>query len=225
MIWDSVQLARYLDEGELDLATQLHCIIDRTSFSIVAGTYEYSLPAPALGIKRLTWLGKKLDPISYLNWVFDYQPILDSGALTPSSTPYFYVYSDIGLKSVIFYPVPDITIESTEDNLWGSAIPDKVIAEYYRLPDTSDSVFRVPVYYRRRIVKCYALWKLLGQEGDGQDIEASRYYKNKYDYYVYLSHVIYNKVFVSKLRGYAPSVSRRTRPERPVLPPNFPRRS
>lgn len=225
MIWNSDQLTRYLNEGEADLATKLRCIIDRVSFDIVAETYEYSLPINALGIKRLTWLGKKLDPISYLNWVSDYQPILDSGIFTPLSIPNIYVYSAIGLKNVLFYPVPNTTIDSTEDNLWGSAISTTVIAEYYRLPDTSDSVFRVPAYYRRRIVKCYALWKLLGQEGEGQDIEASRYYKNKYDFYVDLAKVIQNKVFVSKIRGYSPSVSRRTRPERPILPSNFPRRS
>lgn len=224
MIWDSAQLTRFLDEGEKDLSIRLNCIVDRVALSIVKGTYEYTLENYIIGIKRVTWKGKRLDPLSYNEWVTFLNPTLASGDGTPESIPYNYIYNDIGSKNIILYPIPNETIASTTSNLWGSEIANRVIVEFYRTPDTSGNTYRIPDYLRRRIVKCYALWKLLAQDGEGQDIKASNFYSFKYEFYVNLSKIILNKVFVSRIRGYAP-LSTQGRIARPMLPPHYRNRS
>lgn len=243
-IWSNNTINRFAQEAENEIAVETKCIIDRMSLSIIAFTSTYSVPSYVISIKRVTWLGKKLEPLSRLSYL-NYPIVNPAGTLSggafdrlsfnnlafntgsfvdtipTNSSPYAYFYSGFGENVIKIFPTPSISLAAVT-NVWGSDIPNGVVLEFNRYPDVTGTTFRIPPFIRRRSIKAYVLYKCFSQEGPGQDLKAAAYWKAKYDFQVVILKNILQNGFVARMRSKTPDANRfATKISRPRLPSNF----
>src|SRR5216683_369629 len=126
-VFDSTLLSRFYLEGENIFSDSTPFLVDRVSLNIQVGVGTYVLPDYVRSIKRITYLGTKLDPLPRRNQRDVFQ------AATQQGKPFWYVYNNIGLNKIIFFPIPPVNIAIVAGNLWKSvAITAGVIVEFYR---------------------------------------------------------------------------------------------
>lgn len=168
-----VTIQRLSNEGEQAFAAAYPCILKRIAPAVTAGTALITLPDDVLSIRRLTWLGRKLDPLPQRNLRDVFQNASQQG------TPFWYVYNNIGQNLVQLFPSPSVSLGAVTTNLYGSAIATSFIVEYFQAPDSSTAV--IPEYFRRRLLKSYVLRGSFNIEGQGQNLKASKYFKQRWD--------------------------------------------
>lgn len=173
-VWDADTISRFAQQGEDLFAVTHKCIVQRVALSIVANTSEYTLSDSVIDIRKITWLGRRIDPIPFRQWKDDDLPLNSTGR------PDGYIYNNIGQQKIKFYPTPDTTIASTSSNLFGSEIANRVIVEYYSTPDYSTII--IPSFIRRRLIKCYVAKMCFSIESKGQNLKAARYFSDKWDH-------------------------------------------
>lgn len=166
-------IARFINEGEAAFDSAHNCIVERLSLNIVSGTKEYTLPDTVQNIRRVTWKGYKLDPLTSRANRDYYSNPLSQGK------PFWYLFNNIEANKLQFYPIPNETIASTASNLWGSEILNRVIIEYYITPN--GTTYTIPAYFRRRLVKPYVLKACFAIEGQGQNLKNSNYHSKKFE--------------------------------------------
>jgi len=172
-IFESNTITRFSQIGEDIFASQSECIIDRYSISTVSGTSIYTLPEYVTNIRRVTWKGTKLDPIPHRQFRENF-PSIDS-----RGRPYWYVYNNIGQNQIKLYPTPSETISQQGGDLFLPAkISAGVIVEFARVSDYT--LFTIPTFLRRRLLKAYVLKMCFAIEGPGQNIQASQYFDSKW---------------------------------------------
>jgi len=166
--------------GENAFASERPCIVDRTSLAIVSGTDVYTLPSYVINIRRITYKGWKVFPITHRDLRQSYQSGNQAGR------PYWYIFNNVGQSQIKLMPVPteNISAEATYTNLWGPTINTKFIIEFYRLPDVSDlqNKYLIPNFIRRRLLKTFVLSRAFQMEGRGVNIKASKYWRARYDF-------------------------------------------
>jgi hypothetical protein len=211
MIWDAGTITRFSQEGENDFADDYPCILTRYSLSVVANQATYTLPDNVRSIRRITYLGTKLDPLGHRNM----REVFNNA--TQVGTPYWYIFNQIGNLSIQFFPVPPTSINPSGGDLYGSAIPTDVIIEYFMLPDYVNN--DIPQYFRRRLVKPYVLKQCFLIEGPGQNLKNVKYFEQKYNYlkdkYGTLLQSLHNKARKLCLNGITGS---QFFPGTPILP-------
>lgn len=172
-LFSSADIVRFLNDGEDNFVQDYPCIIDRLSLSIVAGTASYTLPDYVQSIHKVTWLGNKIDPVS--------QRSLRESQLSgiQQGVPDSYIFNNITALTIQFFPTPSATIASISSNLYSSEIPNRVIVQFYRMPD--HATFQLPSYFRRRLLKNYINKMCFLMEGKGQSLKAAKYYSQKWE--------------------------------------------
>ena len=175
-LFSTATITRFAQEAEDLFVKNHHCITDRTALSIVSGTSTYSLPSYLIDIRRITWKGLKIYPASHRS-LRESQLSLTNTA----SVPYNYIFDNIGQAQIRFYPIPSVTIASIGTNLYGSEIANRVIVDFYRSPDYA--TFIIPSFFRKRLIKAYVLKMCFSIEGRGQNLKASKYWHDKWNYY------------------------------------------
>lgn len=217
--WSNSTISRFAQLGEEELASELKLITDRYSLVITGGEPEYDLPSYVLGVTQITWEGKPLDPRTG-------GELIRSGS-SPTGTshgePKEYVYSNLGQKKIRFYPTPPASISAPSNPWTVAAIQSGVIVEFYRLPDIGAETYRIPLTFRRQIIKDYVMYRLFGLESGKQDKLASSYFLNKWQYDKDLIRQILARLFAPRVKIMGEQISRPII-ARPVLPPMFPRR-
>ncbi len=173
MIWSNEILDRFVKEAEDHLVNDFPCLIDRLALDITSGTSEYTLPDYVTNIRRITWQGRKLDPMPHRQMREVFQP------LTQTGKPYWYIFNNVGLLKIKFFPIPAENFTADQTNLFGSAIPDQVIVEFYRASDFDE--FTIPTIVKRRTLKAYVLSKCFAIESKGQDLKIAKYYADKFE--------------------------------------------
>lgn len=171
-LFSADSIIRFINEGERNFVNNYKCIIERISLNINNGTNEYTIPDYIQSIRRITWKGLKMDPLTHR----DYRSIFTSSI--SKGKPLWYIFNNIGANKIRFYPTPNETISSININLWGSEIPNRVIIEFYRVSDGIN--YQIPRYIRRRMLKSYVLKACFALEGQGQNLKNSQYYAMKY---------------------------------------------
>jgi len=142
---------------------------------IVSGTPTYSLPVDVLSIRRVTWKGKKIDPLIAREWRY----IND---ITSTSEPQWYVFNQVGRNTIRLYPIPNETIIANQTSLFSTNIATQCIVEYYQLTDSA--IVLLPAYIRRRLIKYYVMHVCFAQEGKGQNLKSSARMKKRFDFYM-----------------------------------------
>jgi hypothetical protein len=214
VVFDDETITRFAQQGEFQFASISDCIVDRLSLDIVNGTSIYTLPDYVLNIRRITWRGKKLDPISHRKYR---QGCYPSSA---QSEPTEYIYNNIGQQKIQFFPTPAETIAAATTNLYGSSIGTSVILEFSRTPDFAS--FVIPLYFRRFLLKCYVMKMCFGIESRGQNLKSVQYFDAKWEQLVEAYETILDELYNTP-RMITASVYPilRPRPPRPVLPASF----
>jgi len=251
MIFSNEYLETLYADAETEITNSLNCIYYRYPLEIVANQSIYILDTLVRGVKRVTWKGKLLTPISFqelciLNPAFvvlqesgvsggggyfdpayfdpayfDETTDIDSfvGNISTTGTPLYYCLYPNGYRNICFYPTPSeaITLTTTED-VYGADINGHCVISCWR---NSDEDYTIPDYVARRTKKAYVMYKAFAIEGKGQDLNASRYYKAKFDYLIEYFKSINEGVFVAKKYQLTGGTFQRSRLARPVLPSSF----
>lgn len=170
----STLIDRFTKEAEEDFSDDVPCIHARVSLDITSGLHTYALPDAVRSIRRITWKGKKLDPLPQRQFREIFQGNSSQGE------PFWYIFNNIGLNQIRFYPVPSETIASTTANLYGTEIGNRVIVDYFQMPDFVNA--KIPLYFRRRLLKSYILYSCFNVEGEGQNLKNAKYHLTKYNF-------------------------------------------
>jgi hypothetical protein len=172
-LFSSATITRFANEAEDIFAREKQCIIERETIAITSGTHTYTLPDYIIDIRKITWKGKKLDPLSF-------QKLRNNLDMVSTGTPDSYIYDNISASQIRFFPIPNENITSITTDLYGSEILNRVIIEYYRNPD--HSIYIIPPFFRRRLLKSYINRCCFSIEGSGQNLKAAKYWDNKWNY-------------------------------------------
>jgi len=174
-VFTSDQINRYVLQAEQAFTNDFKCIVDRLALDIVSGTDLYVLPDYVIDIRRITYRGIKIDPISQR----DVREYLDG--LNSSGTPENYVFNNVGQMTIKLFPAPTETLANSQTDLYNpEVVRVQAIVEFYAAADGIG--YKLPAYIRRRLVKAYVLKQLFLAEGKGQNIKASKYWSQKWKY-------------------------------------------
>lgn len=226
-IWSDTYLNQVLTDSAHDIVSQVNCLFHRFYLATVSGTPVYTLPGKVKGIKRITWRGKELTPMSWmeLEALAPGQAFVSTGVQTPNtaSVPQFYALHPTNILDIKFYPTPNETLSDVGgDPLSPTPNESRCTISCWRAIDDTIPEATLPNYVNRRLRKAYALWRAYGKEGIGQNSKASLYYKQKYMLAISMFRKINAGAFACIRYQFdegLPPMGRR--PAKPVLPANF----
>jgi hypothetical protein len=224
-------LETLLGDAELDIVNQVDYLFYRFALDVISGTSVYTLPDFFRKAIRVTWKGTKVEPITWQQ-MLEFTPATfvggDETYEYSSGKPRYYCFHPTNYRQIRFFPTPNETIayDADNDNLFSTNISDRVIVSCWRSPIIGDDNYTLPSYVKRRTEKAYAGMRAFAKEGKGQNLAASRYYKQKYAFLVEMFRKINSGVFVSKMPRLNSDIKHLNRkPGRPMLPSNFPANS
>ena len=134
-LWSSSEIIEnYLYDCCVEFSHEVKCIENTYTTPTVASTQEYALPSRYLDIKRVTYNGTKLQPISMreydeLTW--------PNTTTTTTGTPTYYYYFG---ETIGLYPSPD------------SAVTLKIWLVQGHDAITSASTLEIPIQYHHMLV-------------------------------------------------------------------------
>lgn len=157
--FSQAEIFRHLYQAELELCQRAQTIRNIYTANTVAGTQEYAYPTTAMSIKRITYAGTKLSPITFRE---DDAITLSNATTTAQGTPAYYFLWD---NSIFLRPVP-------------SAAAQLKIFTYDRPTDvTAVSTLSTPDRYHHYLID-YVLWRMaLKDSKDG----LAREYRGAWD--------------------------------------------
>lgn len=234
-IWSDDFLNQLGVDAEQDINKRIQCIFEKCYLQTTVGLSTYTLPSYIRSLRRVTWLAKMLDPVS---WEELTQLTPATAALqgtfasfseeTVPSRPLYYAMHPTNPYTIRLYPSPDLALGTTGGNPYSTLPNEQFCAlSYWREVDStlSNPLQMLPEYVDRRTRKAYVLWKAYEAEGKGQNLKASQYYKKKYDFLTERFNQINNGCFVGKkyTLGEGELEVNNFRYPRPTLNPNFER--
>lgn len=217
-VWTAEQLSRFSRQGEDLFNRDCKCIIDRISLNIQSGVSLYVLPEQVIDIRRVTYRGIRVYPVSHRT-VRRHLDGTDS-----NSRPTTYAFDNLGQMTIKLIPTPVESLAQLNTNLFSpSVIRETCIIEYYAMPDGIS--YKLPEVMRRRLLKAYVLKQAFSIESKGQNLKAAKYWASKWEY---LKEVYTEKVedlIVSPRKLLASNLDwdlvKRTRIPQPTLPMNM----
>ncbi len=225
LIWEDAFLARLAADGEQDMVNRVACLFYRFNQAVTANTSVYTLPVKTSRIRRVTWLGIKLDPITFNDLCMMHPTFVWEDSTNkvdiPTGQPQYYVLHPTNINDIRFFPCPIEDVPDDAKDPYGEGIDTNIVISCFRNVDGTNEKYQLPDYIYRRAIKAYVLWKAYGAEGKGQSLKASGYYKQKYEYYVGHFDKLNSDSFVSKRYSLNASLPGPGGPGRPVLPARF----
>jgi hypothetical protein len=242
-IWTDAYLAALDEQANDEIIAQLDCIFDRFALNIIKGQSVYTLPDSFRRIIRITWKGKKVEPITFEEMTLLHQASsilneIDKVEAPMGGQAYFYCLHPTNSKSIRFYPTPGENISdailgnssgdasNNDTTIYGAAVNFNVVVSCYRNVDQSIDKYSLPSYIVRRTKKAWVLYKAYAKEGPGQDLKASKYFYDKFNYLMARVKEINSATWISvkyRLQGGFQELDgqyQRT-PHKPILPANF----
>jgi hypothetical protein len=146
--WSSAEIIEdYLYMAAMEMAAETFCIENRYSTTSVASQEEYAVPSRALAVKRVTYDGEKLRPITAQQ-----RDSIDLNTNTTiTGTPQYYDRFD---ESLILYPAPDSSSKTIK--VWSYDEPSK---------PTSTSTLEIPTRFHGYLVIGVAYYMSLKELG------------------------------------------------------------
>jgi hypothetical protein len=132
--WSESEIMDYITQASIELSLETHCIQRVFTTTTVASQAEYDWPTNAISIKRITYDGKKLMPITFRE---DDALTLNNQSTTATGTPQYYTnYNEV----FSLRPIPD------------SALTLKVYAACEAQTIDSSSTLEIPTAFHLDIV-------------------------------------------------------------------------
>lgn len=233
-IWSNTFLSKLAEDAEQAINIDLQAIYFKFCMATVSGQMVYTLPEYVRSVIRVTWRGKKLDPLSWEEMTLITPATVFVGAGDPGNInsvvgrPLYYGMHPTNPYDIRLYPTSDETFTTSGDDPWGPTVNGPAcIVSCWRTTDTTftDPTLLLPSYIDRRTRKSWILWKAYGAEGKGQSLIASAYYKAKYNFLINQFRAINEGAFISKryALGDGESGLNNFRYPKPTMPSQFER--
>lgn len=234
MIWTESYLNQLNTNAGQQINQDLPCIWQRFTFPITAGLSVYTLPSFVRSVLNIQYRGRYLDKG---NWE-------DMTILTPATVfvapgsgenietaqgkPLWYAMHPTNVYDVRLFPCPDETFTNDlgDTPYAPDGGPKCIITCLRSIDDTEqDASALLPAYIDRRTRKAYIMSKAYRSEGDGQNLIASDYYTQKYEFLIQQFKLINRQPFIGKRYGLGEGNLEidTFRYPRPSLNPNFER--
>lgn len=234
-IWTDAILDQFAADGAVDIVNRVPCIYHRFYLLASEGEAIYQAPSFVTGIKRITWRGKKLQPV---NWedMLTLSPMKapfdeSSDPNDFQGTPQWYALNPSNIRHFRLFPAPNESLIDDvnegvlgEDPYFPGEGEARCTISCWRSIDDSNPILALPSYIDRRTRKAYVLWKAFEKEGKGQDSRAAAFYQAKYEFLVQRFVQINDGCFLSKRYSLDDTpLTDNHRYPRPSLPSNFER--
>jgi hypothetical protein len=158
--WSSNELQTLMWQAHLELAREA-MLIERTYTTLsVATQQEYDYPTNTISIKRVTYDGEKLEPITMRE--DDALTLSDSTTVSVGRPRYYFVWNE----TLYLRPVPDT-----------SDLTIKIFSYNEPQQITTTSAFEIPCQFIAD-TKYFVMSAMAAKEGD---INKSQYYRNLWD--------------------------------------------
>ena len=237
-IWTDAQLTQWSIDAEQNINKRIPSLIyHRFCLATTAGISVYTLPSFVRTVSRVSWLGRKIDPVNWdeLTYLTPATAVLNANQLDTVPTvigrPLYYAKHPTNPYDIRIFPTPNLTLSATAQDPYSplpeTANPQACIIACWRNIDSTfqDPTALLPNYIDRRTRKAYVLWKAFAAEGKGQNLNASKYYGQLYDFLIQRFIAINQGAYIAK--RYAIEDGLLTidgfRYPRPILPSQFER--
>jgi hypothetical protein len=143
------------------------------------------------------------------------------------SRPLYYVYNGFGRRTIKILPATSETLAAPLGDLFNATqISAGLIVEFYRTPDFTTELNRIPQPMRRILVKNYLLFRALQQDGSGLDLKSAQFFEQSYEDLLGELKLINSATFLSRtnVMNEEGQFLYRGWKARPILPPNYPAR-
>lgn len=185
-LFDESYLNYLIDEAERQLSIESGLLFDRFSLAVTAGSSILTLPEGIIGIVRVTWKGEVIDPSEFID--FDASSWLKPENLGVQGKPKFYIRRMHGYNEVQLYPIPNESLlggsDTFEELSTTTGIAERLVFSVFRVADLANDALRLPTYLFRNVMKYRAMEQAYAREGDTQNLQASKYMGEKYDFFV-----------------------------------------
>lgn len=143
----------YINDGQVDIARHTGCLQDAVETDAIAGQRAYALPPNFLGIRRLTYNGKKVSQIA----LEDLDEIASNRDVNnPTGEPsHFYIWAN----EINFYPIPDVSAVGNID-IFYTKLPEPLLGDL--------DVPEIPVSFHEDLVR-YGLSRAKELDEETQD--------------------------------------------------------
>lgn len=234
MIWTDAFLNKLQTDAQQYILDEVNCLLHRFYLPITEGTSVYTLPSFVRSIRRVTWLGRQLEPLSWdeLTIITPATVVANSQNRieTSISRPQWYARHPTNIYDIRLYPTPDETFDQSpsNDDPYSPILNEPhCTISCWRFVDDTGTIpnAQLPPYILRRTVKAYVLWKAFEKEGTGQNLIASKFYKSKLDFLINNFRLVNDGCFVSKKYslGDGDNGLENFRYPKPIWPANFER--
>ncbi len=227
-IWTDAFLNQLATDAENKIVADVPCLFHRFCLVTTAGQSVYTLPPYVKGVRRVTWRGRKVEPLNWEQFVLltPATVVVNNATRIESSNsrPQWYTRHPTNVQDLRFFPSPDESFDGTGDPMSPDVGPTCIIS-CWRFVDISNPLASLPFYIDQRTRKAYILWKAFEQEGVGQDTRAAMYYKELYSFLIGQFKLINDGAFVSKKYSLGDNMFglENYRYPKPILPPRFER--
>lgn len=155
--YSDTEIYELMYAAHLEFARETLCIERVYTTTSVASQFEYSLPENTISVKRITYDGIKLVPITFRE--DDAITALNANTLEVGSSQFYYVWN----QTVHLRPMPDT--DGLEIKIYSINEPQYI---------TATSVFEIPTNFHMETLN-YVLSELYGKD---KDFNAASYYRN-----------------------------------------------
>lgn len=174
-LFQEEDLTRFEQDAEELFFQEFYCIIDRLSIAITSGTSEYTLPDYVHSIRRITWYGRKIFPMTHREYRDGLEFVSSVGRVDN------YIFTGLASQTIKFHRTPGENISIVSGDLYNAdQIDDGVVIEFWRNPNYT--TFVLPPFFRARVLRTYVSKRSLEIEGKGQNLNASKYYEAKWKF-------------------------------------------
>lgn len=167
----------YRQQAEEELVKELRLVIDRWVIPVEEGVYLYTLPDYVFDIRRITWMGRQLNPYSGQEQIWSGStPTRYSGG-----EPREYIYNYVGLKTIRFFPTPALSLSSSGDPWSGEVIREQCVMEFFRPPDFDNEYLRLPEWFRNQFTRNFMLMKLHQMDAQNYESKLVKRFAERYE--------------------------------------------
>jgi hypothetical protein len=209
MIWSDAFINQLAADAEQQITRDVQCIFFRFYLPLTKGQSVYTLPSYVRSIKRVAYRNRKLDGANWEELSLMLSPATvfvspgnANNIESQQGRPLWYAMHPTNPYDIKLFPTPSESLDNpiiTAGNPYAPLDNEAhCTISCWRTIDFSDNNLVLPSYIDRRIRKSYILSKAFEAEGKGQNLTASKYYKQLYNFLIDKFRAINNSCFISK---------------------------
>jgi hypothetical protein len=233
LIWSDSVINQLAVDAEQQINKDLNgpggaVLFKKFYLNTLSGVSVYTLPCFVRTVSRITWLGRKLDAVSWEElrlltpatvWV-NPTTFLE----TSQGRPLYWALHPTNPYDIRMYPTPNADFGQGPDP-YAVDLGNYCIVSCWRNIDPTglDPTALLPKYVDRRLRKAYILSRAFALEGKGQNAGAADYYSKLYDFLINRFKLINSGCYVGQQYAVDDGVltTDNFKYPKPIMPSNF----